>query len=255
MIQVSPLNSNPKRLTHAERWGVEPRPKRGRGPAQQSLDQVVGWGGRRKGAGRKAGARRVVVRERRPVLGRAVPSHVTLRRAKGLPSLRAERLHGVLKSVVRGMAREGFRIVEYSVQHDHVHLIVEAEDAATLSSGMRSFAIRAARRLNRDGLGGRRGRVWGDRYHRHDLPTPTEVRNALVYVLANGAKHGVVARGALDPCSSGAWFTGWIDPRPPPLEPPPTEAAQTWLLTTGWSNVGHGFLYRSEVPKAVRAQR
>jgi putative transposase len=255
MIQVATLQQQSRpsaRMTHAARWGVKEPPARGPKPAQRSFDEVVTWGGRRKGAGRKAGPRRVVPHERRPAHARWVPSHVTLRRAKGLPSLRAELLHAVIKRVVRATAKDGFRIAHYSVQHDHVHLIIEAEDAAALSHGMRSFAIRAARTLNRDGLRGRRGRIWGDRYHRHDLPTPTEVRNALVYVLANGVKHGVVPRGTVDPCSSAAWFDGWIDPRPPPLEPPPTEAAQTWLLRTGWSTVHPGFLFRSEVPKAAR---
>jgi len=47
----------------------------------------------------------------------------------------------------------GFRIVQYSVQADHVHLIVEAENDAVLTNGMRSFAIRFARRVNSEILG------------------------------------------------------------------------------------------------------
>lgn len=170
-------------------------------PAQKGLDEVVGWGGRREGAGRPKGKWPKVAHLRRAEHKRHVPVHVTLRRERGLPSLREERPHNLLKEVVRSSQREGFRIVHYSVQADHVHLIVEAETKALLASGMRAFAIRAARRFNRDVLRRRRGRVWGDRYHRHDLATPPEVRHALVYVLANGVKHRQVEPGELDPCS------------------------------------------------------
>jgi putative transposase len=182
---------------------------------------------------------------------RWVPVHVTLRRQKGLPSLRSEVLLEQLKRVIRRSTRDGFRVVEYSVQHDHVHLIVEAEDRDVLSRAMRSFAIRASRSVNR-GLRRARGRVWGDRYHRHDLPTPPEVRHALLYVLANGVKHGVVTRGEMDPCSSAPWFEGWVNARPRPREPSAASAAQTWLLRTGWTMTFPGHLFPSEVPKAAR---
>jgi hypothetical protein len=139
------------------------------------------------------------------------------------------------------------------VQHDHVHLIVEAEDEKTLSTGMRSFAIRASKRVNREGLHRKRGAVWGDRYHRRDLPSPTEVRHSLVYVLANGVKHGVVERGTVDPCSSGRWFEGWVTPLLAPVEPRPTEPPSTWLLREGWSDVHPGFLFPSEAPRPASA--
>jgi len=42
-----------------------------------------------------------------------------------------------------------FRVLHYSVQADHVHLIVEADTHARLSSGMQGLAIRAAKALNR----------------------------------------------------------------------------------------------------------
>jgi putative transposase len=73
------------------------------------------------------------------------------------------------------------------VQHDHLHLLVEASSKRELSAGMRSVVIRIARYVN--ALLGRRGRYWADRWHGRGLRSPREVRNALVYVLANFRKH------------------------------------------------------------------
>ena len=42
-------------------------------------------------------------------------------------------------------------------------------------------------------LVGRRGKFWRERYHRRDLASPRQFRNALVYVTFNRRKH---ARGS-----------------------------------------------------------
>ena len=55
---------------------------------------------------------------------------------------------------------ERFRIVHYSVQRDHLHLIVEAADARALSRGVRGLAIRMTRYVN--DLLARRGALWAD---------------------------------------------------------------------------------------------
>jgi putative transposase len=179
--------------------------------------------------------------------------HVTFRRAKQLPSFRSQVLHDLVLAIIRQMEkREGFRVAHYSVQVDHVHLILEAETDQALNGGIRSFAIRVALGVN-SLLRRKRGRVWGDRYHRRDLGSPPEVRHALVYVLANGVKHGVTKRGQLDPCSSARWFNGWVTPLQLPEEPSPTQPPSTWLLTTGWINAFPGFLFPDEVPKAARS--
>jgi hypothetical protein len=108
----------------------------------------------------------------------------------------------------RASNRDDFRIAHYSVQANHVHLIVEAENAKALSSGVRGLMVRVARRVNR--LLFRRGHFWGDRWHGHALTGPRQVRNALVYVLQNHRKH---ARSPtvplLDPLSSAQWFEGF----------------------------------------------
>lgn len=212
-------------------------------------------GGPRKGAGRKPAhptARPNVVHRTRPVHRRDLPVHITLRRAKGLPAFRADRVHGVLKRAIRATRRVGFRITHYSIQSDHVHFIIEADDPTSLTNGMRSLAVRIAMRVNGDVLGRTRGRVWGDRYHRRDLTTPREVRNVLVYVLSNHLKHGEVDVGLLDPCSSGPWFTGWVEALERPPDPCPVVAATTWVLRGGWITRGGGRIRLGVVPRALR---
>jgi REP element-mobilizing transposase RayT len=178
---------------------------------------------------------------------------VTLRRAKGVPSLRIDRILRVLQQAMKA-TNDAFRITHYSVQADHVHLIVEADDHAYgdggLSRGMRSFIIRIALRVN-ELLGRKRGRVWGDRYHRRELTTPSEVRNALVYVLANHLKHGELDVGLVDPFSSGPWFQGWMQVLERPPDPSPVMPARTWLLDWGWHR-GRDFIHLGERPRAAR---
>lgn len=176
--------------------------------------------------------------------------HVTLRRAKLLPSLRSERVHDELREAVRATRREGFRITHYTVQSDHVHMIVEADDSTALAAGLKSFAVRAARRVNTRVLR-RRGSLWGDRHHRRELRSPRAVRNALVYVMSNPLKHQEWDAGLVDPCSSGLWFEGWMQRVEPPEMPSPVAAAQTWLLRRGWQgDVDFGHL--GELPRALR---
>ena len=175
---------------------------------QLSLPSPRTWGGARAGAGRKLapGRRPSVPHRRRPLHIGAHPVHVTLRADRAVRCLRTRRVFPAVRNALTAACRIDFRVVQFSVQDDHVHLIVEADDAHTLSRGLRGLAIRVARAVNR--VLGRRGSVWGDRYHSRALTTPRAVRHALVYVLMNFRKHHGGKLG-LDPCSSAPWFEGW----------------------------------------------
>jgi len=79
---------------------------------------------------------------------------------------------------------------------------------------------------------GVRGRRVGDRYHEHILKTPTEVRNALRYVLGNRTHHlsqwGMAhLSGGTDPFSS-------LGPSVEALVLSPG----SWLLREGWQRAG-----------------
>src|SRR5205814_799337 len=83
-------------------------------------------------------------------------------------------LDGVLVAPHR--ARADFRVIAYSIQHDHLHLVVEADGPGAFRSGVRALCIRLAKRINQ--ALDRKGTLFLERHHRRVLPTPTEVRNA-----------------------------------------------------------------------------
>jgi REP-associated tyrosine transposase len=232
------------RTTPSRAYGVRRNPRRPsaekgcrfkmarRFPKQLALPSPRTWGGRRVGAGRKpAGARPNVPHAPRPAHNPRNPVHVTLRVARGLASLRSERVFSALVQAFASASDDYFRVVHFSVQTDHVHLIVEADSCHHLRRGLNTLTCRAARAVNRASR--RRGPVWGDRYHARALTTPREVRNGLVYVLLNFRKH-LRAPPGIDPRSSGAWFDGWVHEAPPVTGPRPVAHARGWLASIGW---------------------
>jgi len=187
-----------------------------------------------------------------------------------MPDLVSLRTKPVVRAVERtfaaGAERSSFRLVQYSLQGNHAHLIVEARDHAALGRGMMALGSRLALAVNRV-MGRQSGRVVAERYHARLLRSPREVHRALRYVLLNARKHvgktAVALRAVnllLDPASSARWFDGWrgevsseIRRAPVGLSARPVVArARTWLLRRGWRI--HGLLDPAEVP-GVRAGR
>ena len=218
-----------------------------RRPRQLSLPSPPTWGGRRAGAGRKPSQPRPERRHvARPTHDARHPVHVTVRAQRNLPSLRSIATFAALADALARANRRRFRLTHFSVQTDHLHLIVEAVSREALIRGLQGLAGRTARAVNR--LWNRTGKVWSSRYHAHALTTPSEVRNALVYVLLNFRKH-LRAMPGVDPRSSGPWFDGWSAPPVAPAARPPTVSPQTWLGATGWRRAG-GLIGPAEKPAA-----
>jgi REP element-mobilizing transposase RayT len=185
--------------------------------------------------------------------------HITLRAVAGLPSLRVWKLFAKVQAALgQGQQRFGFRLVHFSVQSNHLHLIAEARDRRSLSRAMQGLAVRVARAVNRQLE--RKGRVFADRYHCRALRTPRAVHFALRYVLLNARKHARATRsgtrvppaqsvppGFVDTRSSAPWFDGFQRPidlafgasqararwRATSDLDAPVVTAKTWLLRRG----------------------
>lgn len=193
------------------------------------------------------------------------PVHVTMRRVRLAPSFRSETVRLAIMDEIAGAKGRGVRVVHFSIQEDHLHLMVEGEDSKDLSKQMCRLFSRVAMAVNR--VAQRSGPLFRDRHHRHALRTPTETRNALVYIMFNIRKHDAASytaaqlRTVLDAFSSAAWFERWHPDARPPAEllakararwpTNATSAPQTWLAKTGWLRAG-GPIRFTELPRRAR---
>jgi REP element-mobilizing transposase RayT len=243
----------------------------GRKRHQQQEMVFTTWGGKRDGAGRPPkGKRSSEPHKKRASVAASVPQHVNMRVVQNIGNLRRRHMYKALReATIVAARREDFRIVHFSIQGNHVHLIAEAENKTALAKGMQGFQISAAKHINavvskREGMR-RTGRVFTDRYHARALKTPREVRNAISYVLNNWRRHdehlASVARDwKVDPFSSGIGFDGWKELggaqfrlRPTTYEELVVWPARCWLLTTGWRR--HGLVSFDETPGPLEPKR
>jgi REP element-mobilizing transposase RayT len=248
--------------------GVRKRTTRSSEPEQLLLFKQRG--GKRRGAGRKPkGPRAGSLHKKRPALNPRYPVHVTLRAVSAVGNLRRRCAYRAVREATLTTARrEDFRIVHLSIQHNHVHLLVEADHERALARGMQGFQVSAARHLNREISKARpgprrRGTVFPDRYHAEIITSPTQARNALSYLMNNFRKHhedrvAPISSWTIDWFSTAIMFPGWAEYGdaaflwrwPATYDPLITYQPQTWLLQTGWAKAGSVSCH--EVPSANR---
>ena len=181
--------------------------------------------------------------------------HVVLRVRRGLPWLRTPKTWRVLEGAFRaGKEKRGFALVQFSVQGDHLHLLIEAEDKTALARGLQGLTIRIAKNLNRFWRR-RRGSVFAERYFARAVQTAKEIKRALAYVLNNAHKHGVWSSPTTpDPFSSGRWYTGWWESFAslcrPLRAPPVAEARDMYLSMPSFRSLSVAF-----VPSGLACER
>jgi REP-associated tyrosine transposase len=153
--------------------------------------------------------------------------HVTTRVSDHVWNLRSQRCFRALRQALeKGCNRFGVRLVHFSIQGNHLHLIVECPDQVALGRATKGLLVRMARALNK--VMHRRGQVFSDRYHAHLLRSPREAAHAVRYVLDNWRVHalreGRSPPAGTDPCCSSAWAGA---------SPPLVAEAQWWMLRAG----------------------
>ncbi len=149
-------------------------------------------GGRRPGCGRKRKRHAGVAHRARERVGSRTPLHINF---KLRASLRNKACLRILKRAILRARLQGLRIAHYSLQSNHVHLIVEAPDNAGLTRGMRALTVTFSK-----GVG--KGKVQLERYCLHVLKGVRETKNAVRYVLLNHVHHTGTKIAALDGYSS-----------------------------------------------------
>lgn len=228
-------------------------------PKLRKPDKNGQWrGGKREGAGRpKKGKGASEAHQPRPVLSGREPLLITTRVSNTVGNLRRDKSYrAIRKALAVVIERHDFRVCHFSIQQNHLHMLVEADHKLALARGMQAFLISAARHLNAELE--RDGTVFVDRYNQRVITSPKQCRNAMSYVLNNWRRHdqdlfGKPRTWLLDPYSSAINFDGWRElgarrkfDAPQDYERPTTREPRTWLLRVGWER--HGLISVREVP-------
>lgn len=186
----------------------------------------------------------------RPAVDPRRPHHVTVRMRRGAWNLRSQRCFRPIVRALRAVRREreGFRVVHFSVQGNHMHLVTEASDRRSMTNGMRALLIRIAKRLNR--VMGKTGRLYADRFHERILRSRNDTLNVVRYVLGNHARHLAQVGKAhlaavIDPFSSA---DASLDH---PREGPPWSRAESRLLSLAVVRPRHGTHAASHGPPPI----
>lgn len=153
-------------------------------------------GGRRQGSGRKRLHSKGVSHRSREKVTRRTPLHINF---KYRTEIKNKATLNILKRAILNGRSHGLRILHFSLQHNHVHLIVEADNNYILSKGMRSVTVTMAKGINQ-------GRIQLQRYHLHVLKTIQETKNAIRYVVFNKQRHEKGTYSNIDEYTS---FPGW----------------------------------------------
>jgi REP element-mobilizing transposase RayT len=153
-------------------------------------------GGRRPGSGRKRIHSKGVSHRIREKISKRTPLHINFKFR--IPIKNKVALKLLKRAIVNGRGH-GLRVLHFSLQHNHIHLIIEADNNAVLTKGMRSLTVTFAKGLEQ-------GRIQLERYHLHVLKTVKETKHAINYVLFNKQKHEKGTYSVIDEYTS---FPGW----------------------------------------------
>jgi len=164
---------------------------------QLELDLFKGKrGGRRPGSGRKRVHSRGVSHLKREIVSKRTPQHINF---KFQCRIRNKECLKLLKRSIENAQKMGLKVIHFSLQSNHVHLITEAENNEVLTRGMRALTITFSKGL-------KKGRVQLERYHLHVLKTLRETKHAIQYVLFNQQKHDNLKSSHIDGYSSALYL-------------------------------------------------
>lgn len=166
---------------------------------QKQKEFSFGRGGRRQNSGRKRIHSKGVSHRTREEVSRRTPLHINF---KYKAYMRNKYCLKLLKRAILNARKLGLRVNHFSLQYDHVHLIVEADSNSILESGMRSITVTIAK-------GMKMGKVQLERYHLHVLRSLRETRNAVLYVLFNRQKHEKGTSSKIDAYTSVLQLRNW----------------------------------------------
>ncbi len=140
-----------------------------------------------KGAGRSAIHDPGIRHTKRPYLSKPTSLHLTVKIKKNKAEIKNKSVLAILKRAILNARKQGLQVIHYSLEYDHVHLLIEADNNFILAKGMQAFGVTFSKAINR--LKRLKGEVYKHRYHFRRISSSKELKNVMNYIFTNGLKH------------------------------------------------------------------
>jgi REP element-mobilizing transposase RayT len=141
-----------------------------------------------KGAGRPKIHDAGIRHTKRPRLAKPASLHLTVKIKKNKADIKNKSVLSILKKSIMNARRQGLKVIHYSLEYDHVHLLIEADNNHILGKGMQAFGVTFSKAINR--MRKLKGEVYKHRYHFRQISSSRDLKNVLRYIFSNGLKHG-----------------------------------------------------------------
>lgn len=152
-----------------------------------------------KGAGRPAIHDKSIRHVERERIEKLTSLHLTIKVRENKAGIKNKSVLKILHQAIKRARLKNLKVIHYTLEYNHIHLLVEAYGHKNLHQGMQSFGISLAKQINR--LKSLKGAVYKHRYHLRKLSSARELKNVLHYIFNNGIHHSRTS-SLLDPYNS-----------------------------------------------------
>ncbi len=125
--------------------------------------------------------------------------HLTIKVRENKADIKTKLILKALHHAIKRARLKRLRVIHYTLEYNHLHLLVECDNHKRLGKGMQAFGISIAKAINRIKL--LKGAVYKHRYHLRKITSGRDLKNVLHYIFNNGIKHKR-ATSIIDPYNS-----------------------------------------------------
>lgn len=152
-----------------------------------------------KHAGRPAKWDRSIRHIRRERISKPTSLHLTIKVRENKADIKSKRILKSLHHAIMRARLKKLKVIHYTLEYNHVHLLVEALDHKVMHQAMQALGISFSKAINKAKAA--KGGVYKHRYHLRKLASSKELRNVLHYIFSNGVHHRRTT-SMLDPYNS-----------------------------------------------------
>ncbi len=152
-----------------------------------------------KGAGRPALHDKGIRHCERERINKPTSLHLTIKVRDNKADIKNKSLLKALHHAIKRARLKNLKVLHYSLEYNHIHLLVEASSNGIIHQGMQALGISLAKKIN--AIKRLKGTVYKHRYHLRKLTSLRELKNVLYYIFNNGIHHSRTS-SMLDPYNS-----------------------------------------------------